>query len=84
MGEFCGHELTLLGIDILGPLIDGKRKLHADLNEQQLLDVLSSHKDENGVERQRLLLLSQWEDKVSLSAEVIFNFHPRCTANDWC
>tara|TARA_B100001564_G_C20639251_1_gene671243 strand:- start:106 stop:1302 length:1197 start_codon:yes stop_codon:yes gene_type:complete len=58
MGEFCGHELTLLGIDILGPLIDGKRELHADLNEQQLIDVLSSHKDENGVERQRLLLLS--------------------------
>ncbi|MBP03270.1 MAG: hypothetical protein CMA72_00575 [Euryarchaeota archaeon] len=58
MGDFCGHQLTLLGIDILGPLVNGERKLYSDLNEQQLLDILSSHVDENGNPRPRLLLLS--------------------------
>ena len=58
MGDFCGHQLTLLGIDILGPLVNGERKLCSDLNEQQLLDILSSHVDENGNPRPRLLLLS--------------------------
>ena len=58
MGDFCGHQLTLLGIDILGPLVNGERKLSSDLNEQQLLDILSSHVDENGNPRPRLLLLS--------------------------
>lgn len=58
MGEHVGIELTLLGIDIQGPLVDGKRHFHADLNEQQLLEVLSTHVDEEGKIRPRLLLLS--------------------------
>ena len=58
MGEFCGEELTLLGIDILGPVKNGKRKLFRDLNEQQLLEIIAQHVDENGEPRPRLLLLS--------------------------
>ncbi|MBT3476862.1 MAG: hypothetical protein HN458_02825 [Euryarchaeota archaeon] len=58
MGEFCGEELTLLGIDILGPAVNGERQTHTDLNEQQLLEVIAQHVDESGHERPRLLLLS--------------------------
>tara|TARA_B110000967_G_scaffold208000_1_gene258827 strand:- start:450 stop:1646 length:1197 start_codon:yes stop_codon:yes gene_type:complete len=58
MGDFCGEELTLLGIDILSPVSNGKRQLSSDLNEQQLLGYLSQHVDENGEPRPRLLLLS--------------------------
>jgi predicted polyphosphate/ATP-dependent NAD kinase len=58
MGEFCGEELTLLGIDILGPAVNGERQSHTDLNEQQLLEVIAQHVDESGHERPRLLLLS--------------------------
>jgi predicted polyphosphate/ATP-dependent NAD kinase len=58
MGEFCGEELTLLGIDILGPAVNGERQSHTDLNEQQLLEVIAQHVDESGHDRPRLLLLS--------------------------
>lgn len=58
MGEFCGEELTLLGIDLLGPVENGKRKLFRDLNEQQLLETIAQHVDKNGEPRPRLLLLS--------------------------
>ncbi len=58
IGEFCDQELTLLGIDILGPVENGVRKLHSDLNEQQLLKIIAQHVDDNGEPRQRLLLLS--------------------------
>lgn len=58
MGEFCGEKLTLLGIDVLGPAENGQRQSHADLNEQQLLEIIAEHVDENGVQRPRLLLLS--------------------------
>jgi len=58
MGEHEELELTLLGIDAQGPVANGKRTLHADLNEQELLDVLAQHVDENGEPRPRLLLLS--------------------------
>jgi predicted polyphosphate/ATP-dependent NAD kinase len=58
MGDFCGEELTLLGIDLLGPVENGKRKLFRDLNEQQLLEIIAQHVDENGEPRPRLLLLS--------------------------
>tara|TARA_B100000767_G_scaffold147330_1_gene138792 strand:+ start:3779 stop:5038 length:1260 start_codon:yes stop_codon:yes gene_type:complete len=58
MGDFCGEELTLLGIDILGPVEKGNRKLYSDLNEQQLLETIALHVDENGEQRPRLLLLS--------------------------
>jgi len=58
MGEFCEEELTLLGIDILGPVENDSRKLYSDLNEQKLLEIISQHVDENGDTRPRLLLLS--------------------------
>ena len=58
MGEHVDLELTLLGIDIQGPSEDGDRPFYADLNEQQLLEILSEHVDEHGKERPRLLLLS--------------------------
>ena len=58
IGENCGEELTLLGIDVLGPVENGQRKLYSDLNEQQLLDIIALHVDEKGEQRQRLLLLS--------------------------
>ncbi|MBT60109.1 MAG: hypothetical protein CMA63_00970 [Euryarchaeota archaeon] len=58
IGEHCDHQLTLLGIDILGPdSVDG-RQLHADLNEQQLIEILLQHVDSEGNPRPRLLLLS--------------------------
>ena len=47
IGQLIGHELTLLGIDI-----QHENKIHADLNEQQLIQILSSHDGE------KLLLLS--------------------------
>ena len=58
IGEFCDQELTLLGIDILGPVENGVRKLYSDLNEQQLLKIIAQHVDENDEPRRRLLLLS--------------------------
>lgn len=58
IGEYCGEHLTLLGIDVLGPVENGKRKLYSDLNEQQLLDIIALHVTEEGEPRQRLLLLS--------------------------
>jgi predicted polyphosphate/ATP-dependent NAD kinase len=58
IGDHCQHELTLLGIDILGPVNEGKRKLHTDLNEQKLIQILSDHIDGEGKPRRRLLLLS--------------------------
>ena len=58
MGEHVNLELTLLGIDAQGPDIAGQRTLYADLNEQDLLNVLAKHVDENGAPRPRLLLLS--------------------------
>ena len=47
IGQLIGHELTLLGIDI-----HHENKIHADLNEQDLIQILSSHDGE------KLLLLS--------------------------
>ena len=47
IGQLIGHELTLLGIDI-----QHENKIHADLNEQELIQILSSHNGE------KLLLLS--------------------------
>jgi len=47
IGQLIGHELTLLGIDI-----QHENKIHADLNEQELIQILSSHDGE------KLLLLS--------------------------
>ena len=58
MGEHVNVELTLLGIDVQGPEINGIRTLHSDLNEQQLIEVLSGHVDEEGASRPTLLLLS--------------------------
>ena len=58
MGEHVNLELTLLGIDAQGPDIAGQRTLYADLNEQDLLNVLAKHVDENGAPKPRLLLLS--------------------------
>ena len=47
IGQLIGHELTLLGIDI-----QHQNKIHKDLNEQKLIQILSSHQGE------KLLLLS--------------------------
>ena len=47
IGQLIGHELTLLGIDI-----QHQNKIHADLNEQELIRILSSHDGD------KLLLLS--------------------------
>lgn len=58
IGEHVHLELTLLGIDVQGPSIEGKREFHADLNEQQLIKVLDQHVDGNGEQRPRILLLS--------------------------
>jgi predicted polyphosphate/ATP-dependent NAD kinase len=58
IGEFCGEEMTLLGIDILGPVENGSRQLYSDLNEQQLLKIIDQHIYENGEPRPRLLVLS--------------------------
>ena len=58
IGQHVEAELTLLGIDVQGPEENGKRALHGDLNEQQLIEVLSKHVNEDGTARPRLLLLS--------------------------
>ena len=58
IGQHVGVELTLLGIDVQGAEEDGRRALHGDLNEQQLIEVLSKHVNEDGTPRPRLLLLS--------------------------
>ena len=58
IGQHVDIELTLLGIDVQGPEENGARALHGDLNEQQLIEVLSKHVDEDGTPRPRLLLLS--------------------------
>ena len=58
IGQHVEVELTLLGIDVQGPEENGKRALHGDLNEQQLIEVLSKHVNEDGTARPRLLLLS--------------------------
>ena len=53
MGEHVGQNLTLLGIDIYHG-----ETLHNDLNESQLLEIISAHKESNGDARALLLLLS--------------------------
>ena len=53
MGEHLDQSLTLLGIDI-----QHGDSLHNDLNEAELLNVISKHVDENGHQRPLLLLLS--------------------------
>jgi predicted polyphosphate/ATP-dependent NAD kinase len=58
MGEHVEVGLTLLGIDVQGPEIEGNRTLYADLNEQQLIQTLNSHTDDDGNQRPRILLLS--------------------------
>ena len=58
IGQHVEVDLTLLGIDVQGPEENGKRALHGDLNEQQLIEVLSKHVNEDGTARPRLLLLS--------------------------
>ena len=58
IGQHVEVELTLLGIDVQGAEENGKRALHADLNEQQLMEILSKHVNEDGTPRPRLLLLS--------------------------
>ena len=47
IGQLIGHKMTLLGIDI-----QYQNKIHTDLNEQDLIKILSSHNGE------KLLLLS--------------------------
>ncbi|MDG1559353.1 MAG: NAD(+)/NADH kinase [Candidatus Poseidoniaceae archaeon] len=58
IGQHVDVELTLLGIDVQGPEENGVRALHGDLNEQQLIEVLSKHVNGDGTPRPRLLLLS--------------------------
>lgn len=53
MGEHVDQQLTLLGIDIYHG-----ETLHNDLNESQLLELISGHKESNGDARPLLLLLS--------------------------
>lgn len=53
MGEHVDQHLTLLGIDIYHG-----ETLHNDLNESQLLELISGHKESNGDARPLLLLLS--------------------------
>ncbi|RJU89620.1 MAG: hypothetical protein DWC07_05765, partial [Candidatus Poseidoniales archaeon] len=53
MGEHMGLELTLLGIDVQHGDV-----LHADLNEQSLLNVINAHTTPEGQPRPLLLLLS--------------------------
>ena len=47
IGQLIGHEMTLLGIDI-----QHNNKIYTDLNEQELIKILSTHSGE------KLLLLS--------------------------
>ena len=60
IGKHCGHDLTLLGIDVESPSLDGgtKRTLNLDLNEQGLLEIIDQHSDSNGQTKPILLLLS--------------------------
>jgi predicted polyphosphate/ATP-dependent NAD kinase len=60
MGKHCGYDLTLLGIDVESPSLDGgtKRTLDLDLNEQGLLEIIGQHSDPNGLTKPILLLLS--------------------------
>ena len=60
MAQHCGHELTLLGIDIESPSTNGdtNRTIDLDLNEESLLEIISQHVDENGESKPILLLLS--------------------------
>ena len=60
MAQHCGHELTLLGIDIESPSTNGNtnRTIHLDLNEQSLLEIIHQHVDDNGEAKPILLLLS--------------------------
>ena len=60
MAQHCGHELTLLGIDIESPSGNGNtnRTIHLDLNEQSLLEIIRQHVDDNGEAKPILLLLS--------------------------
>lgn len=53
MGEHVDQSLTLLGIDIFH-----HNTLHNDLNEDELLQLISNHKNEEGRPRPLLLLLS--------------------------
>ena len=53
IGQLIGHELTLLGIDI-----QHQNKIHADLNEQELIKILSSHNGE------KLLLISNGRARI--------------------
>ena len=53
MGEHLGHALTLLGIDV-----QHGETVHADLNEADLLEVISKHVDDQGNLRPVVLLLS--------------------------
>ena len=53
MGEHLHLELTLLGIDI-----QHGETLHQDLNEADIVQLLSAHVDQNGQPRPSLLLLS--------------------------
>jgi predicted polyphosphate/ATP-dependent NAD kinase len=60
MAQHCGHELTLLGIDIESPSTNGEtnRTIHLDLNEQSLLEIICQHVDDDGEAKPILLLLS--------------------------
>ena len=60
MAQHCGHELTLLGIDIESPSGNGNnnRTIHLDLNEQSLLEIIHLHVDDDGEAKPILLLLS--------------------------
>lgn len=60
IGKHCGHDLTLLGIDVESPSMNGNnnRTIHLDLNEQSLLEIIHQHIDDNGEAKPILLLLS--------------------------
>ena len=53
MGEHLGQSLTLLGIDIYHD-----NTLHSDLNENDLIRIISQHTNDKGEPRPLLLLLS--------------------------
>ena len=60
IGKHCGHDLTLLGIDVESPSTNENtnRTIHLDLNEQSLLEIIHQHIDDNGEAKPILLLLS--------------------------
>ena len=74
MGEHLDLELTLLGIDV-----QHGGTVHADLNEQGLLEVISAHTNADG-QRPLLLLLSPRAVKVFSSDGATSNSHPMCSA----